>query len=277
MHLKFVLNFLLLSSCLLAQNPEQTFRFGMKACSMQQYSTARLAFERLLFFRQDSFALQSMKQLALISLLEKKLPEAADWFSRLAAGTGSSTEQAWCELNRAAIQLQMKDARMAQMTLLGLPEELPDSLRQYRDFLLGTSYFLELKFPESREAFRMALNTHEPQIRLRLDSLFDALTRIRHPKPNLARVLSIIVPGAGQFYAGDIKNGLNSLLLTGGLLSLGIYSLYFYTPFDAIVAIAPWFQRYYMGGYKRAALIAADRYNEKQNKIFVQILACFSN
>jgi TM2 domain-containing membrane protein YozV len=99
--------------------------------------------------------------------------------------------------------------------------------------------------------------------------------RIKHPKPGLAKLFSIFIPGAGQFYAGDIKNGFNSLLLTGGFLALGIYSLLFFTPFDAIVTVAPWFQRYFMGGYKRAALIAADRLNEKQNRIYLQILACF--
>ena len=47
-----------------------------------------------------------------------------------------------------------------------------------------------------------------------------AKRRYSRPNPNLAAAFSIIVPGSGQIYTGNIKDGVNSLLLTGGALLL---------------------------------------------------------
>ena len=62
----------------------------------------------------------------------------------------------------------------------------------------------------------------------------------------------MIIPGSGQIYAGDWRNGLNSLLLTGGLMTLGIYTISAAGFIDGIVMVGPWYQRYYTGGFKRA-------------------------
>lgn len=271
------LKLLLLSAWLFGQTPAETFQFGQRALQMQNFALARLAFERLLFFEQDSFAFASASQLGQIARAESKFPEAITWFGRAAILAPNDMEKAGLELQKAAVYLRMNDPMMGQALLLGLPENLPDSLLKYQAFLMGVSYFMQSDFTQSQQAFKKALSINDQAGLQKLDSLFGKLARIKHPKPNLARLLSIIIPGAGQFYAGDIKNGLNSLLLTGGFLTLGIYSMLFYTPFDAIVAIAPWFQRYYMGGYKRAGMIAADRLNQKQNQVFMQILACFNS
>jgi tetratricopeptide (TPR) repeat protein len=258
-----------------AQRPEETFRLGLQAIEMQHYSLARLAFERLLFFEQDSFLLGSMKQLGLIATHEGRLNEATGWFRRASAIAVSDQERAWFDLQCAAAYLKQNDPKMGLMFLLGIPENIPDSLLYYGSFLKGVAYFMELNFEESHRAFLSAVNPLDQKSRVKIDSLFRELHQMSHPRPRLARLLSIFVPGLGPFYAGDVKNGINSLLLTGGLLSLGIYALFFYTPIDAIIAIAPWFQRYYMGGYKRAEKIAADRLNQKRNHIYLEILDCF--
>jgi tetratricopeptide (TPR) repeat protein len=269
------LNFLFAFGIASAQDPAQTFQLGERALEVKNYPLARLAYERLLFFDQDSFAIASMKQLGVISQAEGKLKEASTWFERAASVTVAPDERAWCNLQRASLYLRMHDPKMGLMILYGLPEDLLDSQYRYQAFLSGIAYFMELNFQASQTSFNQALEPDDFRGRFLIDSLFTALKKIRHPKPKLAKILSILLPGTGQFYAGDFKNGLNSLLLTSGFLALGIYSLLFFTPFDAIVTVAPWFQRYYMGGYKRAALIAADKLNRKQNKIFIRILACF--
>jgi hypothetical protein len=84
--------------------------------------------------------------------------------------------------------------------------------------------------------------------------------------------MSIFLPGLGQFYAGDIKNGLNSLLLTGGFFTIGFIVAINYSLVDAMVAVVPWIQRYYVGGYNRAAGIAENKKKSKQDKVYQAIL-----
>lgn len=84
--------------------------------------------------------------------------------------------------------------------------------------------------------------------------------------------MSMIIPGLGQLYAGDIKNGLNSLILTGGLFSLGIYSAINNGFLDASLSVIPWFQRYYQGGFNKAQIIAKAKIEKKRYQIFNQLL-----
>jgi TM2 domain-containing membrane protein YozV len=159
--------------------------------------------------------------------------------------------------------------------LLGQPNSLPDSLIRYKNFLLGITWFNELDFEASRMSFKEALQADDIAEKNAVDSLFYALSKIKHPNPKTAKTLSIFFPGAGQFYAGDIKNGINSLLLTGAFLALGISTAIRYSLVDAFGSVLPWFQRYYMGGYNRAERIAEERLREKQNKIFKGLLLQF--
>ena len=84
--------------------------------------------------------------------------------------------------------------------------------------------------------------------------------------------MSMIVPGLGQLYVGDVKNGLKSFVLSVGLFSLGLRSALINNPLDAAISTLPWFQRYYQGGFKKAELIAIARIQEKRYKIYNQLL-----
>ncbi len=83
--------------------------------------------------------------------------------------------------------------------------------------------------------------------------------RVAKKNPKTARVLSMILPGAGQFYAGDIKNGLNSLLLNALLGFWFVTTGLAYTFVDAAATVTPWLFRYYGGGIRRAGEIVEKK------------------
>lgn len=91
---------------------------------------------------------------------------------------------------------------LASIELLGIQTDKNDSTYQKQQFLLGITQFKAGEFENSRVAFLAAANE---KTKIQIDSLFAALADIKHPKSQTARLLSIIFPGAGQFYAGDIK------------------------------------------------------------------------
>ena len=74
------------------------------------------------------------------------------------------------------------------------------------------------------------------------------------------------LPGLGQFYAGDIKNGINSLVINALFVGLFTYSFVTISPIDAYFSVLPWFQRYYKGGYTKAGIIAEQKVKKRRAK-----------
>ena len=80
-------------------------------------------------------------------------------------------------------------------------------------------------------------------------------------------MLSLIIPGTGQFYSGDIKAGLNSLLLLSGIFYLGTIV----SP-SGLVLIVPLFIKYYIGGAVHAKQIAERKRNEKKYAYYTNLM-----
>ncbi len=76
--------------------------------------------------------------------------------------------------------------------------------------------------------------------------------------PELARWMSLILPGSGQFYAGNLGNGLKSLGINSALWTLivsGIEKGYYSRAFFAFFFLAP---RYWLGATDKSAEIAYE-------------------
>ena len=125
---------------------------------------------------------------------------------------------------------------------------------------------------DAEKYFEQAVPSNDSLSRKNLHALFNENEKLKHKNPKAAKVLSMIIPGAGQLYAGDVKNGLNSLLLTGGFFLLFINTSIAYTFVDALVAVGPWYYRYYLGGYQRAETITINRVEMKRARIYRKML-----
>jgi hypothetical protein len=106
-----------------------------------------------------------------------------------------------------------------------------------------------------------------------IDSGFTVIGHLeKRYNPKLARVMSIIFPGSGQIYAGDLKNGLNSFGLIAGLAATATALSASILFIDAAIIIFPWFQRYYMGGYQKAYAITLDKQKNRKNEVFAHLI-----
>lgn len=91
-----------------------------------------------------------------------------------------------------------------------------------------------------------------------------ALSAAQHPNPNAAMIMSAVLPGLGQMYSGSKQEAVNSLSINAFFLALTLRTAQFLRPFDLIVAVLPWFQRYYVGGYNRASILAHQKQIKKR-------------
>jgi hypothetical protein len=236
---------------------------GNRSAAIQQL-------ERVIFFGEGKYDAKAFELLGQVHLQNSSFTEAADAFNQSATLAESDSAHNQLKLFQASALIRAGNPQLASIELLGMQVPQGDSAFLKQQFLLGITQFTAGNFGESRASFRNA--AADTNAKIRIDSLFDELSRIKHPNAKTARLLSIVFPGAGQFYAGDVKNGINSMLLTGGFVALGYFVATRYSLLDATVAVIPWIQRYYMGGFKRAGLIAEERLKEKQDKIYRRVL-----
>ncbi|MEZ5173865.1 MAG: hypothetical protein R2850_10260 [Bacteroidia bacterium] len=241
------------------QNLEETYALGKEQYRLGLYQSSELALERVLFFGNGMHQPECLGLIGDIRMQQGKAQEAVQYYSRASKASNSYEQQVYYNLRKTSGLLADGNSMLAQIDLFSISENVSDSLLKYRNFLLGVAYFQQFDFDNGKASFLAALPENAIEERQQVDSLFTVLSKIKHPNPKTARIMSVFLPGLGQFYSGDIKNGINSLLLTGAFLTLGIHTAIKYTLLDAFGSVLPWFQRYYMGGYNRAEKIAEDR------------------
>lgn len=108
---------------------------------------------------------------------------------------------------------------------------------------------------------------------LALQSHFLEPKKFKRPNSKWAMVMSAVLPGAGQLYANEPKEALNSVLINSIFIYYSIRIAALYSPLDAFIAVLPWFQRYYVGGYNRASVLARERMYLNRQKYLQDIMA----
>lgn len=118
------------------------------------------------------------------------------------------------------------------------------------------------RFEEGKQKLLLIAGRDAHSIAL-MDSVYRKALRYHPHSPGFAVVLSLVVPGAGQVYAGKPLDGLLSLGLTGGSAALGTYSFvqghYFFTFITCLLLL----EKFYTGGARYAANLARQRSEDR--------------
>jgi tetratricopeptide (TPR) repeat protein len=250
------------------QELEPTFRFANTLYEQKSYENAVEAYKRVLFFDTSaSYSNAVYPRIADCLFNLKKYQESASYFDLAYFGTEDSILKDTYILQKISCFLIMQQYDYAEVELLGLNEPLSSSLQIQKDFSEAILRFAKQEYDLSELMFKKILNDTST-----VTNIFAKNKKISRINPKKAKILSMIIPGMGQLYVGDIKNGLNSFILSAGLFTLGLRSALLNNPLDAAIATIPWFQRYYQGGYKKAELIAIAKIQEKRYYIYNQLL-----
>jgi tetratricopeptide (TPR) repeat protein len=157
-----------------------------------------------------------------------------------------------------------EDYHKAEFLVVQYKQEKISPKMQERMLLLEVLTKNQLyKYDEAKSAFvaLMALK----KLNVNTDSVYALVPKLKNPKK--AEILSAIIPGSGQVYAGYPLEGITSLLLQTATLGFGAYKIYqgyyfigFFTGFGL-------FQKFYFGGMNRAVFLTEKR-NKDRNQQF---------
>lgn len=100
-----------------------------------------------------------------------------------------------------------------------------------------------------------------------VETMYDPQNYPRLKNVKMARVLSMILPGSGQVYAGSAGQGIVSMILNAAAITFTVYSFNVGTYFTAAGSAFSIFGRFYSGGGRNAEKTALKK-NYERSKVF---------
>jgi tetratricopeptide (TPR) repeat protein len=258
-----------------SQSVEQTLELGNHQYQNKHYQGAIENYQRVLFFDTAATLNYVHERLANCYFAEEVYEKAL--FEYNIAFNVENNDSIKNELifKRVLIYVIQDRYTDAEYELLSLSDSLTEQFAQRKSFFLGLVSLACDSVITAKTHLYNAIQSEDSISRFRIDKAFSKYNPNR-PNPTLAQVMSVIIPGAGQFYIGDYKNAANSFILSGALATLFFSTAIKYTFMDAMVSVIPYFQRYYFGGITRAKNGAILKQQEKREKMIAQTICIFN-
>lgn len=266
----FFLISLVLLPGLHAQSVQETRVFADSLWSAGRLDEALTVYQRTAFFMRPVTDAVILSRIADCFFATGNLERALEYYDHSYFAQTDDSLKKEVLFRKCECYLRSHNYHFALMELLSLEDSLREPFSYERDFYLGMTWYGLEDFDKASGFFQAAAPT--PEAREQVRAIFANRKQFYRPNPKLASWLSVFLPGSGQIYSGEIFQGVNSLLLTGFFVGLGVYIAIVNSPLDAIFEALPWFQRYYEGGFKRASEFAQHKRAENRNRIFNQVL-----
>lgn len=269
---------LFISSLLPAQHIRELVQLANLQFERGEYTLAAREYNRALFFdseEPDVISLQIAHCYA--NLGQNGL--AIDFYNKAFLLSANDSLQNEALLGSAFCYLLQEQFILAINELLNMNAQATLNQKIQYHFLKGLAHygFADDSMAYAELAHCLALGTAPDSVTILLADEFQKVFRYQQRyKPQRAYVMSGIVPGSGQLMSGALKDGLNSMLLIGGLYLIALNVARNYSFLDAAIALFPWVQRYYLGGMDKARGLANNKIEEKRYESYLKIIALSS-
>ena len=238
---------------------EHPLSLGKHLFAHGNYDAAITEYKRYLFFHPDDARIGEVYHN--IGLAYRRQGLWTEAITALRTATQSAIDDASkseYQLTLAVTLIATQDYDLAQLELIKVTLRSPSALLYRRAlFLRAVAYIYQFRWDEALEV----LKNWSPDERLGL--LFDEAVGVPQKSVRVAKILSTILPGAGQVYAGNWQGGINALLLNSALGFLTIDAALDRHYSDALLWGGLVFWRYYRGSTFRAGQ-AAEQFNQQQ-------------
>jgi len=259
-------------SFLPAQTANETLLFAREQAAVGNKTLALKTYQRVLYFSGDRYRDECQVQLATLSAELGDFEKSVFYCDLLYQSAGTDSLRYEALFRKTGMLMLQNQYKKALIELFSLPKALPEPWKSRKQLYLGAAHFGIREFDLARADLLPLFAPEDKHGRAEFERLMRQAERVSRKSPKTARILSMILPGAGQFYAGDIKNGINSLLLNGLLGYWFVATGISYTFVDAAATVTPWLFRYYGGGIRRAGEILEEKKEERLRTVFRKVL-----
>ena len=257
----FLIIILLLFGGVAAVAEKSPLSLGRHLAAQGNYDAAITEYKRFLFFHPDDARVGEVYyNIGLAYRAQGLWTEAITSLQtgmHLAADSEGKSEY---QLELAVTLIAAQDYDLARLESIKVMMRSP-STELYRRalFLQGVACIYQFKWEEAREVLQ-TYTTDEG-----LQTLFDDALNMPRKSVRVAKVLSQILPGLGQIYVGNWRDGLNALVLNGALGFLTVDAVLDGHYVDAALWGTFIFWRYYQGNTFRAEQVV-EQFNLRASR-----------
>lgn len=257
-----------------SQTVSEVVQFANQQFEEGNYAIASKEFNRAFFFgyeRKDEISLKIANCYAQLNQFQL----ASDFYNKAFRLSLNDSIKDEALLGNAYVLLLQEDYVLALSELYNLSEHANLHQQIQYHFLSGIAHYGikddSVAFDEFVQTLKLsgATDLYETQLTAEFEKVFRYEKRYN---PKRTYVMSGIVPGSGQLSIGAIKDGINSMLLIGGLYLIAVGVIQNYSFWDAAIALFPWVQRYYLGGMDKAKELAVSKIELKRHESYLNIL-----
>ena len=256
----------------IAQNINQTIELADNAKDAENYQAAVEYYERALFFDSNQEYYPSVSNnIAECYFSLHDYPNAIKYYSLAFNLSKDDSLRNFYSLRKIESLILNHNFSYAYIDLL----ENEEANKREKEWTLyaAISCFGMEQYDDSKKYFLLLIPSNNEKDSILVEKSFLKLSKYqKRLKPNRAKWMSFIIPGLGQFYSGNIRNGLNSLILNGLLIYFTIELSITYTVMDALLATGPWIQRYYLGGTNNAKHSCEMQLAKRKNQVYRKLL-----
>jgi tetratricopeptide (TPR) repeat protein len=254
-----------------AQNTDETRAFADSLFTAGRLDQALSVYQRTAFFMRPVVDAEILCRIADCFFNAGDMEKALEYYDHSYFAQANDSIKKEVLFRKTACYLRSHNYNFALMELLSLEDNLSAGFEKKRNFFMAMTWYGLEDFTKAGSFFEKSLVNSENKEKI--NKIFADKKQFYRPNPKVASWFSTFLPGSGQIYSGETFSGINSLLLTGFFVGFGFYIVTVSTPLDAIFTALPWFQRYYQGGFQRAADLAKNKRAEHRNEIFNEILS----
>lgn len=255
-----------------AQTLTETLVLADSAFYQNKQAEARNYYMRVAYFDTSRhYTTYCYQRLGDSYSLEKKYQQAVNLYDMAFHETQNDSLRAELSFARARCFLLNYQYQDALQDILSISDSISPAITRKRDTYLGLTYFALESFAESEQYLLKSMSNCTSQ-QTALKAIFVEQKNAKQKNPKVAQWLSTFMPGAGQFYAGDTKNALNSLAINSVFVYLFVATALNYNLVSAALSVFPWLQRYYLGGVNKAGMAAYERNYSARLARFAQII-----
>lgn len=274
----FSLVFLLIVFCTESANAQDSaLVLASKLYNNSNFEEAITEYMRFIYFNPDNEKVGDVyHKIGSAYRNQKKWHEAIDAIRKSIAISSNDSIRDDRRISLAVIMIANANYSAAEFELLRISHFTNYSgLKRKANFFLGVCHLYTFKWKESQEAFSNYYSGSFKNKGNEIDSLFTFATNLTYKSPGAARWLSTFLPGSGQIYCGDWRNGINALVLNSLTSYLLINSLLERRFQDTFISFLTPFERYYRGNRyhaERIALLHNERLNETSAKKILEYI-----
>lgn len=263
-----IFSFYALFAC--AQTIEETYHFANRQFETGNYQAALTEFQRVAFFDSGNQFPDIYQKIGDSFFSTGEYNSAVRSYgiaSRIALNDSLKSE---IILKKAMCHFKQENYFFALNDLLTLPPSKNNYLTNKISLFTAVAWFGVEDYEQALSEFKKIFSADSAH---KLDDLFKQFEKTRKRfRPEKIETLSIIFPGLGQIYCGDLVNGINSIALVGSIAVVAIVIWQSYGLLDAFLSVSSWYYRYYTGGIKNAKATAIEKISVEKEKTYNEII-----